>query len=68
MREAVGVHVGSRGVSCWVGAWDHDIVEVKMATSEHLICVPSIFAMVRAQGRTQNCSSAPFDPSKDRQR
>ena len=32
-----------------------------MVTSEHLICVASPFAMVRAQGRTQLCSSAPFD-------
>ena len=32
-----------------------------MATSEHLICVAASFAMVRAQGRTQLCSSAPFD-------
>ena len=32
-----------------------------MSTSEHLICVASPFAMVRAQGRTQQCSSAPFD-------
>ena len=51
--------VGWRGASCWVGAWDH--VEVKMVTSEHLICVASPFAMVRAQGRPQLCSSAPFD-------
>ena len=32
-----------------------------MATSEHLICVASSFAMLRAQGRTRLCSSAPFD-------
>ena len=32
-----------------------------MVTSEHLICVASPFAMVRAQGRPQLCSSAPFD-------
>ena len=32
-----------------------------MVTSEHLICAASPFAMVRAQGRTQLCSSAPFD-------
>ena len=32
-----------------------------MATSEHLISVASPLAMVRAQGRTQVCSSAPFD-------
>ena len=57
MREAASV--GWRGASCWVGAWDH--VEVKMVTSEHLICAASPFAMVRAQGRTQLCSSAPFD-------
>ena len=51
--------VGWRGASCWVGAWDY--VEAKMVTSEHLICVASPFAMVRAQGRTQLRSSAPFD-------
>ena len=32
-----------------------------MVTSEHLTCVASPFAMVRAQGRPQLCSSAPFD-------
>ena len=59
MREAVSV--GWRGVLCWVGAWDH--VEVKMSTSEHLICVSSPFAMmVRAQARPQHCSSTPSDP------
>ena len=32
-----------------------------MATSGHLICVVSPFAMARSQGRPQLCSSAPFD-------
>ena len=51
--------VGWRGASCWASAWDY--VEVKIPTSDHFICVASPFAMVRAQGRLQLCSSAPFD-------